>query len=525
MKPTRRNLLAWGGGAVTGLAFTPVPWKLLDDTAKWTQNWSWIPQPSRGPVEIKQAACSLCPKGCGLRVRMAAGWPVGVAPASGHPVSEGALCPLAFGAHQLNWHPLRLREARHDGASASWKEARAAFRRACAEGPVAVVDGRPGRAASAVLERFAREHGSYHVAPCREVQALASYARWSGVPAGALGLDLDAAKTVVSFGAPLLDGWCAAGRFARRWAQREMRLIQIEPSLSHTAACAARWIANRPGSDAALAAGIARVLGRGRIPNITLAEAAEQSGVPVESIQDLGREIASGGPALAISGGDQPAVAALNLALGGSVVQREEAKAWTALAGAHRAILIDSSVPWEYEPMARGEVFRFAAWDGGGSRSGWLLPAAGFLEELSELPSAPASPSATYALSPRLVTPRHEVSNAVELVEGSLEDTVRARCERILRENAGTLHRRGETAGVPLAGVKLQEELLAGAVWVDDPKRRRPLRCDLEAWPETRAAQPAANWSSGWPLPVLPTLATKLFQESNLRPRPTRSRV
>jgi hypothetical protein len=51
MKISRRDLLTWGGGLTAGMLVTPVPWKLMDDTAKWTQNWPWIPQPSREPTE------------------------------------------------------------------------------------------------------------------------------------------------------------------------------------------------------------------------------------------------------------------------------------------------------------------------------------------------------------------------------------------------------------------------------------------------------------------------------------------
>src|SRR5579871_2652939 len=136
MKPTRRDLLAWSGGATAGIMITPVPWKLLDDVSIWTQNWPGVPQPARGPVEVKCSFCTLCPQGCAMRVRMAAGWAVGVAP------NGGALCPLAFAAHQLNWHPRRLRQVLHRGKPSSWTAARAAFRTACASGPLAIIDGR-----------------------------------------------------------------------------------------------------------------------------------------------------------------------------------------------------------------------------------------------------------------------------------------------------------------------------------------------------------------------------------------------
>ncbi len=268
MKVSRRDLLIGSAGVTAGILFTPVPWKLLGDVSIWTQNWSWIPQPAHGPVETKLSACTLCPNGCGVRVRLAANCPVGIAGVNTHPLTRGALCPLAFAAHQLNWHPQRVREVRHRGRAASWAEAQAAFEKACSEGPIAIIDGQPGRAASSVLQSFAeKRNGSYRIAWNAESLSLAPYAEWSGVPVDALGYDLENARTIVSFGAPLLDGWGTPGRFTRLWAERaagsadpQLRLIQIEPSFSRTAARAWQWIPIREGSDAALAAGVARVL-------------------------------------------------------------------------------------------------------------------------------------------------------------------------------------------------------------------------------------------------------------------------
>jgi hypothetical protein len=236
MKFSRRDLLVWGAGAAAGLMVTPVPWKVLDDVSIWSQNWSWIPQPARGPVEVKPSFCTLCPQGCGLRVRMAGGWPVGVAGLKTHPLSRGALCPLAFGAHQLNWHPQRLKVVRHKADQSTWQAAQAALENACKEGPVMVNDGHPGRAASAVLERFAQKHGGrYRVVLGAEARSLAPYEAWSGAPVSALGYDVEHANTILSFGAPLLDGWGMPGQFTRLWAERaagasdpQLRVIQAE---------------------------------------------------------------------------------------------------------------------------------------------------------------------------------------------------------------------------------------------------------------------------------------------------------
>ena len=193
------------------------------------------------PVEVKQSVCTLCRNGCGLKVRMAEGWPVGVAGVASHPVTHGALCPLGFGAHQLNWHPQRLRTVRHHGVLPPGTNPGRRSRRH-AEGRVVVIDGYPGRAASAVLEAFAERRGEYRVVRGTETRALTPYEEWSGTPAESLGYDIENAGTILSFGAPVLDGWGVPGRFTRLWAERaagqaepQMRVVQVESSISRTA--------------------------------------------------------------------------------------------------------------------------------------------------------------------------------------------------------------------------------------------------------------------------------------------------
>jgi len=466
MKFSRRDLLVWSAGAAAGLALSPVPWKLLDDTSIWSQNWPWIPQPACGPVDIKLSSCTLCPNGCGVRVRMANGNPVGIAGMTNHPLTQGALCPLAFGAHQLNWHPLRLRAVRHRGFDSSFEEAHVAFAKACAEGSIVVIDGYPGRAASSVLESFGAKKGEYRVVCGSETRALASYEKWSGVQASALGYDIENARTILSFGAPLLDGWGIPGRFTRRWAQSagsadpDVRLFQVEPSLSRTAARAWQWVAIRPGSDAALAAGIARILieeklaaAHSPMPPMSLTDAAAQTGLDSNAIRELARAIVERAPAVAIASDYNPAVAALNTMLGapgarGGIVQRSRARhsadsVQSGFASA-RAVLIDSSVPWDFVPETNAEVFRFAAWDGGGSKADWLLPAPGFLEETTDIPTAPISSVETYAIAPALAKAPHTTHSGWQFlaaVDPSLdtpEKVIHARCAELFHHRKGS---------------------------------------------------------------------------------------
>ena len=553
MKVSRRDLLVWSAGAAAGLMVTPVPWKILDDTSIWSQNWPWIPQPARVPVEVKQSACTLCPNGCGLRVRMAAGWPVGIAGVNTHPVTRGALCPLGFGAHQLNWHPKRLRTVRHQRNASSWNEAQAAFARASSEGPVIIIDGYPGRATSSVFETFTQKHGgSYRVVRSAETRALAPYESWTGAPALSLGYDFENARTIVSFGAPLLDGWGAPGRFTRLWADRaagmsdpQLRLIQVEPTLSRTATRAWQWIPLREGSESALAAGLARVLleqnlvrAHGPIPSLSLSEASTQTGLSVDSIRDLARIVVARAPAVVVERDDNPEIAALNVLLGavgarGGIVRRSKnAQSCEPADGdlpKARAVLIDSTVPCGFVPQTDAEIFRFAAWDGGSTKADWLLPAPGFLEELTDVPTAPTSAVETYAIASALSKSTVDVRSSAQFlatVDSSVtpaETIIHTRCADLFRRRVGTVNG-PQTAPVTAfaSAEKLEEQLRNGSVWVGETPPSGGLRCELKEWPASSSSQQPESWSANWAEPVMPPLASKLYIESSLREAPAR---
>jgi hypothetical protein len=67
---------------------------------------------------------------------------------------------------------------------------------------------------------------------------------------------------------------------------------------------------------------------------------------------------------------------------------------------------------------------------------------------------------------------------------------------------------------------KLEEQLWNGAVWVGEPLPPGSLRCELKEWLAAVAPAHPESWSTRWPEPVLPPLASKLYKESSLREPP-----
>jgi hypothetical protein len=177
---------------------------------------------------------------------------------------------MAVTAHQLPYWPERVKHG-------PVEEARAAVAKVGAAERVAVLDLRPGRAASAVYRKAmaARANGLY-LSPRQPGFAV----------------NLGAAKTVISLGAPVLDGWVAP---SAAWAARDgFRLVQVEAELSRTAALADEWLV-RGHADrlAAQAQGPVLVVDREMTPEIvalssreTVKALAPIAGANVQSVED-----------------------------------------------------------------------------------------------------------------------------------------------------------------------------------------------------------------------------------------------
>jgi anaerobic selenocysteine-containing dehydrogenase len=365
---TRRNLLKFVGGSAAGVLLTPIPWKMLDDVAIWTQNWSWIPRPLKGEIQTRFTTCTLCPAGCGVRARCVASQPVSLSGVAAHPVSRGAICPVGIGGHHLPYHPARLlqpvRMSRENGnerpVPISLDAAIDAIARVAEETrasglkqTVAVLDQRPGRTMSLLYRRFVGglKSGIYLTSPSAEGRGFDTLQRMLLDPWGHPGFDIENTATLLSFGAPILDGWGAPGRVAEiadaragGSGGRRLKLIQVEPRRSRTAAAADLWIPIRPGTETALALGLAHVLiqeklydektvreqaidfesGEGSsylslVGKFTPDAVSRITGVSAERIAEIARELAQRSPAVAVGGGDPG---------GGPLGEEEERAIW-----------------------------------------------------------------------------------------------------------------------------------------------------------------------------------------------------
>ena len=160
MATVRRDFLKFAAGAGAGLVCSPLPWRLVGDSALWSQNWSWIPKTPRGEISYQPTACTLCPAVCAVRARCCGSQPVSLWGA-GDPlcprriVRASSGVPSGAAARDAAWKcPLP--------PGAAFEAAQKIVSDAGSKGSVAVLDLRPGRTASILYRRhLARLGGRY----------------------------------------------------------------------------------------------------------------------------------------------------------------------------------------------------------------------------------------------------------------------------------------------------------------------------------------------------------------------------
>jgi menaquinone reductase, molybdopterin-binding-like subunit len=278
MKIDRRHFLALGTGITAGLTLSPVPWKLMDDVAIWTQNWSWTPVPEDGRVSYARSVCTLCPGGCGIRVRKVGNRAVGIEGQKDHPINRGGLCPLGLAGLQFLYGPSRVKSPvkrvgkRGEGRwqQITWEEALAEVGKRLSDlrenhqpHTVACIAGSDRGSIPNLISRFMTVYGSPNfIRSATAADTLEQVIYLTQGQQGTAGVDLENADFILSFGCGILDGWGAPGRMFDLFGRmhQTVRIVQVEPRLSDTAACADQWIGINPGTEGALALGLAHVM-------------------------------------------------------------------------------------------------------------------------------------------------------------------------------------------------------------------------------------------------------------------------
>ena len=273
------------------------------------------------------------------------------------PANRGGLCPVGQAILQLVYNPDRLRSPmlREGDANAprwreiSWAEAIAliksrleAIRSGAGAHTVAAIGSGTSELAGLMMARLLRAYGSANFITDESAQPSHAQDLTQGI-SGRVAYDFENSRYILSFAAPLMEGWMSPVRqmrdisdFRAGWLGERGKLVQIESRLSATAAKADEWVRVNPGTEGVLALGIAGVLVRyqlydaafvnehvagfelwpGQKPARGLREVVLQdygpakvaaiTGVSSEVIVRLAHEFAQMRPALAVPPGARP---------------------------------------------------------------------------------------------------------------------------------------------------------------------------------------------------------------------------
>ena len=221
--------------------------------------------------------CPYCGVGCGLLLQVSDGRLIGTLPRKDHPVSRGRLCLKGWNAHQFVHHPDRLQHPliRKGGVlqEAGWEEALACV----SQGFSRIRDQfGPGSLAGLSSAKCTNEEnylfqklvrgifGTNNVDHCARLchsptvvgltSAFGSAAMTNSIP------ELAEADCILVFGSNTTENHPLAASFIIEAQRRGGRLLVADPRKIHLSSLADQHLRNRPGTDAALANGLANVI-------------------------------------------------------------------------------------------------------------------------------------------------------------------------------------------------------------------------------------------------------------------------
>ncbi len=282
--------------------------------------------------------CRECPAGCGTVIRTEQGRALKVEGNPNHPINQGKTCARGQAALQGLYNPDRIQNPiKQEGRASlkytnlSWDEAVGVVQNTMqntAPSQIAFLLGMTpdhlfdlvselctALGASPPLRFGAHEIYDARLTLAKAVEQLFSV---TALPH----FDLANADVTFSFGANFLETYLSPVAFSRGFAQMRRGktgargyLVQFEPRLSQTAACADEWIPIAPGSEGLVAMAIGRLIAEihaTTIPNaylgVDVEKVANDSGVSAAELQRLANIFSSAAHPLAIPGGSASGV-------------------------------------------------------------------------------------------------------------------------------------------------------------------------------------------------------------------------
>jgi anaerobic selenocysteine-containing dehydrogenase len=278
MKLSRRSLLTVVGGAAAGAAVYRALGQEPQSLDQVLQDWTDHEE------EFRVSICQQCPGGCGVLARVVDGNLVKLSGNPLHPVNNGGLCMKGLAGTQVLYDPDRIRSPlerdgkRGDGRwkPISWEQALERvtarlreLRQSRQAHTVAVLGGQYRGLVDPLFQRFCQAYGTpnYVRLRCLDVekpQPSAYYMQGLDRP---LVYDLEHSRYILSFGCNLLESWISTvhqqktyGRLRDRPDGERAQVVIVDPRFSVTAAKADLWLPLNPGTDAALALGLAHII-------------------------------------------------------------------------------------------------------------------------------------------------------------------------------------------------------------------------------------------------------------------------
>jgi molybdopterin-containing oxidoreductase family iron-sulfur binding subunit len=313
-----------------------------------------------GVATFYATTCNECGAGCGIIAKVREGRVIKLEGNPADPIGQGAICARGQAALQGLYNPDRLRSPMLRGADGkltaiSWDAALAQLathlKGAAGKGTdrVAMIAAPQGptleKITTAFLAAYQSKPATYYEAlsdePAREASELVFGRR--DLPS----YRIDQAEMLLSFRADFLETWRSPIELARQYAEFRVpknrngaltigRAIYVGPRFNMTAAKCDEWIPSPAGAEMMVAMSILHVmLAQERVgPNSGLdltmlkafaasydpASVSQRTGVPADRINKIAERFGKADGALALAGGDDPALHAaayiLNVATG-----------------------------------------------------------------------------------------------------------------------------------------------------------------------------------------------------------------